>query len=259
MSLKNFSANLAQGQFLAAAQSDFKNQKMHLTVNIKDANLAQLWPEITNSQIKAKGSLSGRFNIDTSGSTAKEIEQNMSGTGRVHATQGSFSKLSQLHAKLNQVNLIRQGIFGFNLNNVMQSVLPAKASEFNSIDSAFALDKEIFTIKHILYEGTDMKFSAAGKVNLALHNMDMDIAGLMPRVSNSVLGGKLGELSREITLQKLFDGLTMHKLEKLPPLPLIGGISGGPEIFTCKIVAPYDQPKAISQSIEKSFRWLHNR
>jgi len=221
--------------------------------------LAQLWPQITNSSIRAAGLLNSHFNIETSGDTAKEIEQNMTGSGQIHVGQGSFSRFAQLHARMNQVNLLHQGVFGFNLNNVMQSVLPTKTSEFSSIDSAFSLDKQVLTIKHILYDGKDIKFSAAGKANLAQHSLDLDVAGVMPRVANSVFGGKLGELSREITLQKLLDGVTMHKLEKLPSLPLIGGMAGGPEIFTCRIMAPYDQPKLISQSIQKSFRWLHNR
>ncbi len=259
VSLKNFMAQLAQGEFTSDAQMDLKGHKLHLNINVNDANLAQLWPQITNSQIKAAGLLNCNLNVDTNGNSAKEFEQNMVGSGHIHAAHGSFSRLSQLHAKLSQVNLIRQGIFGFNFNNVMQSVLPAKASEFTAIDSAFALNKEILTIRHIFYEGKDIKFSSAGKVNLALHTLELDIAGLMPRVSNSVLGGKLGELSREVTLQKLLDGLTMHKLEKLPSIPLIGGMAGGPEIFTCRIVAPYDQPKMISQSIEKSFHWIHNQ
>ncbi len=257
--LKNFIARLASGQFTSDALVDLKTKKMHLNMNVNDADLTQLWPQITNSQIKAAGSFNCNLAVDTSGNTAKELEQNMVGSGHVHAIHGSFGRLSQLHAKLNQVNLLRQGIFGFNVNNVMQSVLPSKASEFTSVDSAFALDQEIITIRHILYDGKDIKFSAAGKVNLALRTMDLDIAGVMPRVSNSVLGGRLGELSREITLQKLLDGITMHKLDKLPSLPLIGGIAGGPEVFTCRIVSPYDQPKMISQSIERSFHWLHNR
>jgi hypothetical protein len=257
VSLKNFIARLASGQFTSNALIDLKTKKIHFNIDVNGANLTQLWPQITSSQIKAAGALSCNLNIDTSGSTAKELEQNMVGSGHVHAVHGSFSRLSQIHARLNQVNLFRQGIFGFNLNNVMQSVLPSKASEFDSIDSAFALDQEVLTVRHILYDGKDIKFSAAGKVNLALHTLDLDVAGVTPRVSNSVLGGKLGEFSREITLQKLLDGITMHKLEKLPSIPLIGGIAGGPEVFTCRIVSPYDQPKAISQSIEKSFHWLH--
>ena len=232
---------------------------MHLNMNVKDAHLDELWPQLTNSQIKATGLLSCNFNLDTSSSNAKELEQNMTGSGRIKVGQGSFSRLSQLHAKLNQANLLHQGIFGFNFNNVMQSVLPVKESDFNSIDSSFVLDKEILTVRRILYDGKDIKFSSAGKVNLASHSLDLDVAGVMPRVSNGGIGGKLGEISREITLQKLFDGLTMGKLEKLPAIPFIGDMSSAPDIFTCRIVGPYDQPKQLSQSIQKSFRWLRSR
>ena len=256
--LKNFIARIAQGRFTAQGHTDLKAKIASLDIDVADANLAQLWPQITSYQIKAIGLLNSHISMETSGSTAHEFEQHMVGSGKVRIGQGSFSRLSLIHARLNQANLLHQGIFGFNLNNLMQSVLPTKASEFNSIDSAFNLDNEVLTVKHVLYDGKDIKFSAAGKANLVLHSLDLDIAGVMPRVSNSILGGRLGELSREITLQKLLDGLTMHKLEKLPSLPLLGGMAGGPEVFTCRILAPYDQPKLISQSIQKTFRWLRN-
>ncbi len=256
--LKGFMARISQGQLTADGYTDLKAKKAHLNMNVNDANLALLWPQLISYQIKAAGLLNAHFSFDTSGSAAKELEKNMIGSGKIHIGHGSFSKIEQLHARLNQVNLLHQGIFGFNVNNLMQSVLPTKATEFKSIDTAFSLDRDVLSIRHILYDGKDIKFSAAGKADLNSRSVDLDVAGVMPRVSNSVLGGKLGELSREITLQKLLDGMTMHKLDKLPSLPLLGGISGAPEIFTCRIMAPYDQPKLISQSIQKSFRWLHS-
>ena len=113
-----------------------------------------------------------------------------------------------------QVNLLHQGIAGFNVNNLLQSVVPAKKSYFSSIDGTFGLDDEVLTVRRLLYDGQDLKFSAAGKANLALHSLEMEIAGVMPHVSTSVIGGPLGELSREITVQKLLDSLTLHKLDR---------------------------------------------
>jgi len=257
--LKDFTAQLASGKLTASGKTDFNKNKVSFDFSVKDANLAQLWPQITNSQINAAGLLDCHFNWDTSGNTITEREENLAGSGTIHIGRGSFNRTGELRARLNQANLVHQGLFGFHVNNLLQSVLPVKTSEFYSVDAAFGLQKQILTIRRLLYDGRDLKFSAAGKANLALHSLELDVAGVMPRVSSSVIHGPLGQLSREITLQKFLDSVTMHKLEKLPSLPLLGGIGGKTDLFTCRIVAPYNQPKLISQSIQKSFQWLNYR
>ena len=255
--LKDFAAKIADGTFSANTKINLKQNTTNLNLSVKGADLAQLWPEIANSDINVTGLFDCHFNLTSSGATIAEIEKNMSGSGDIHISKGSFSRTGLLNARLSQVNLLHQGIAGFNVNNLLQSVVPAKKSYFSSIDGTFGLDDEVLTVRRLLYDGQDLKFSAAGKANLALHSLEMDIAGVMPHVSTSVIGGPLGELSREITVQKLLDSLTLHKLDRLPSLPLIGGISNKSDIFTCKIQAPYNQPKLISQSIDKSFHWLN--
>ncbi len=259
--LKDFIAELASGKLTANGKTDLNKKKVDFDFDftVKDADLAQLWPQITNAQINASGLLDCHFNWESSGSTDAEREENLAGSGTLHIGRGSFNRTGELRARLNQVNLVHQGLFGFHVNNLLHSVLPAKTSEFYSIDAAFGLQKQILTIRRLLYDGKDLKFSAAGKANLALHSLELDIAGVMPRVSTSVIHGPLGELSREITLQKFLDSVTLHKLEKLPSLPLLGGIGNKTDLFTCRIVAPYNQPKLISQSIQKSFQWLNYR
>ena len=257
--LKDFAAEVAAGQLTASGKADLKQKQFNLDFNVKDANLDDLWPQITNSQIDADGPFDCHFTLESTGVGAAELEENLAGSGTIHVGRGAFNRSGKLHARLNQVNLLHQGIFGFNVNNLLQSVLPAKASEFYSIDGAFGLSKEVLTIRSLLYDSRDLKFSAAGKANVALHSLELDVAGVMPRVSTSVIHGPLGQLSREITLQKLLDSVTLHKLDKLPSLPLLGGIGNKTDLFTCRIVAPYNQPKLISQSIQKSFQWLNYR
>jgi hypothetical protein len=255
--LKDFTAELAKGKLTATGKVDLEQKNSNLELNVANAQLAQLWPRINNSQIDIEGPLDCHFSLSSSGDSPSELEANLAGSGTIHVGRGSFNRSGLLHARLNQVNLIHQGISGFNVNNLLQSVVPAKTSEFYSIDGAFGLTKEVLTIRSILYDSRDLKFSAAGKANLSLNSLELDVAGVMPRVSTSVIHGPLGELSREITLQKFLDSLTLHKLDKLPSLPLIGGIGNKTDLFTCRIVAPYNQPKLISQSIQKSFQWLN--
>jgi hypothetical protein len=86
------------------------------------------------------------------------------------------------------------------------------------------------------------------------------MAGKIPRVQTSVLGGALGSASRNFTLQKVLKMATFGRLENLPALPLIGAIATDkPRTFVFTVDAVLDDPKLVARSIEKSFKWLPNK
>jgi hypothetical protein len=60
-----------------------------------------------------------------------------------------------------------------------------------------------------------------------------------------------------MTLQNLMHTITLHKLENLPPVPILGDLATDkPRSFSFKVAAPMDKPTALAHSIEKSFHWL---
>jgi hypothetical protein len=51
--------------------------------------------------------------------------------------------------------------------------------------------------------------------------------------------------------------MTMHQLENLPSLPVLGDLAADkPRSFSFKVNSQLDEPKTVAQSIEKSFHWL---
>ena len=77
----------------------------------------------------------------------------------------------------------------------------------------------------------------------------MEIAGRIPRVTQSMLGGEFGKLSRNLTLQKALKVATFGKLQNLPTLPVIGAIATDkPRTFQFNISAPLDNPKDNCQN-----------
>jgi hypothetical protein len=161
---------------------------------------------------------------------------------------------------LTQANFLFQGILGFNLNNLLQSVAPVRSGEFNELTSSFQVYKGALAIKELRFSGDDLRLWGAGNVNLMESNIDLDIAGTLPRVSESFLSGSLGKLSRNITVSGLLSKVTFGRLENLPSLPIIGDIaSDKPRAFAFKVQAPAQDAKQISKSIEKTFKFLPNR
>jgi uncharacterized protein involved in outer membrane biogenesis len=260
ITIKDFHGTLGGGKVTARGMYDLQNHKLALDSTLKGASAANLLEEIIGLKGELTGVVEAETKIESEGMTRKEIQSNLSGRGAIVVRDGSVSRFGRLQAKLNQVNLLHQGLFGFNLNNLMQSMVPVRSGDFHEITSSWQLASGVLSIDELRYSGDDMRLWAAGRANLPLHTIELDIAGQIPRVPSSVLSGTVGDISREFTVQKMMNSITLHKLESLPSLPVLGEIaSDKPRVFTFKILAPYDQPRTISQSIEKSFHWLQSK
>ena len=101
---------------------------------------------------------------------------------------------------------------------------------------------------------------AAGKFDFLERHVELDVAGDIPRVSSSIIPGAIGEMSRKVTLQRMFSIVTFRKLKDLPALPLLGDIANDdPRAFTFSVTTPTEPPKLMTQAVEKSFKWLPNK
>ena len=195
--------------------------------------------------------------MTTQGKNDREAKSNLDGKVEFIVENGSIARFGHLQTELTRVNLLHQGLFGFNLNNLLQSVVPVRTGLFNDLTGNMHIDKGLLTVDYLKYNADDMCLWAGGKANLKSDIIDLQIAGRIPRVSESVLSGHLGGLSRNLTLQRFTSIATFGRLERLPSLPILGDIaSDRPRTFQFKISAPLDKPKLLSQSIEKSFHWL---
>jgi len=239
-------------------QSSSRNFAFH--AYLSKASATRLLEDLTGLRGELTGILDAEVDLTSAGATGAEYGANLDGQGSITVRSGSVSRFGRLQAKLNQVNLLHQGLFGFNLNNLLQSVVPVRTGDFKSLTAVWHLANGKLAIDTLRYDGDDMRLWAAGEANLPLRTIELEIAGQIPRVTSSVLSGTVGGLSKEITVQRVMDSITLHKLETLPALPLLGDFaSARPRVFTFKVLAPYDQPKTLSQSIEKSFHWLPSK
>ncbi len=256
-------ANFAGGKFNLDGSIDLSAKKVCLRASLKQAEADQALSEFFGFKDEITGTLGldavlgANFN---SNRNSGEILTNVDGSGEIKIVNGNITSFSHLETRITQGKLLHQGIFGFNVNNLFQSVIPVKSGNFRELATSMHFDGGIISIESLEYDGDDLHLTASGKANLALHTVELEIVGKVPRVSNSFIGGPMREISKEFTVQKVIDSLTMHKLESLPSLPILGNVaSAGPRQFTFKILAPYDQPKLVSHSIEKSFRWTEDR
>ena len=256
--------SFTSGKALAAGGNVSFNGEYNTTVHKLALNMALEKVKaatIADEVLEQSGEISGLTDVTLQLSTTCDnyntAMSNLSGNGQLVLHNGAITRFGQLQAKLTQANLLHQGLFGFNLNNLLQSVYPVRTGNFKELSGKYSMDRGLLSFTELRYDGDDMRLWGTGKMNFSLGTVAVEIAGKIPRVTSSVLKGPVGDVSRYMTFQKMMDVVSMHRLEALPSLPVLGDIAGDkPRTFSFKVAAPLADPKLVALSIEKSFHWL---
>ncbi|MBY0356468.1 MAG: AsmA-like C-terminal region-containing protein [Candidatus Obscuribacterales bacterium] len=258
--LDNGQASVSGGKLTVNGYMEQNIHRYHAQINVSKLIVDQFISDIIDRSGDVSGLGDLTMTIDTRGKTGDECIRNLSGSGKFNIYQGTVLSFGKLQEKLNGANLLQQGIFGFNVNNLLQTMLPVKTGQFKEISGNMQISKGILHFEEVRFDGNDIRLRAAGDVNLVERSLNMEIAGDIPRVTASIIPGPFGEMSRNFTLQRLFRVITFHKLKDLPALPLLGDLANDdPRSFTFNVNASLSQPKQLTQSVEKSFRWLANK
>ena len=255
--LSDGTAEVAGGKVNWTATVDVRKNSVVSSGTFEKLKATEISEELFSRAGEITGLIGGAFDFNTKGKTFKEAIGNLNGRIEFSVGEGFIARFGHLETQLTRVNLLHQGIFGFNLNNLLQSVVPVRTGSFKDITGILAIENGVLFVDHLKFDADDLCLWAGGKANLKSGLMELKVAGRIPRVSDSVLSGAFGGASRNITLQRFVTMATFGHLRRLPTLPVLGDIgSDRPRTFQFKVSAPLDRPKLLSQSIEKSFHWL---
>ena len=267
--MRDGQAQVAGGKLSMKGFFNPLDQKYHSDISISKLVVDQFVKDVMDNSSGVTGLADMSLSIDgdnNSGATIignKAGEQwfkHMNGTGKFSIYQGSVANFGKLQEKLNAANFIQQGLFGFNVNNLLQAMMPVNSGQFNEISGKIEIGEGKIDFDEVRFVGENLRMRAAGKFDAMNHKLDFDVAGNVPRVSSSIIPGAIGDMSRKITLQRMFRIVTFKKLKDLPALPLLGDIANDdPRAFRFEVLASADNQKLITQSVEKSFKWLPNR
>jgi hypothetical protein len=236
------------------------SNKWHVDMTMSQLRVDEFITDLIEHSGEVTGLADGKISLDTAGGDWNALVSNLQGKGEINVVKGSVPKVGALQEKLSQANLLQQGIFGFNINNVFQSMLPVKAGKFKQANMSFEITSGVVGIDRLTFDGNDLRLRAAGVWNIPLNTLNVEVAGNIPRVASSIIPGAMGEVSRNFTLQKAVRVMTFHKLENFPNVPILGDIgTDDPRAFMFKIACSLASPNAVQQSISKSFRWLPNK
>jgi hypothetical protein len=258
--LANMKLKAGNGSVNLNAWVDPETQKFGSRSDFKNVDLSVIATGLFGHPGELTGTADGELLLKSQGSDKDEMIRNLNGNGKFHVKNGVLARFGHLQARLTQANLLQSGVLGFNLNNLLQSVVPVRTGEFKELMGSYAITKGMLAFTELKYNGEDMRLWGGGTANLVDGKVNMEIAGTLPRVTTSVLRGPIGHVTRGMTIQKFLNAVTFNKLEKLPSLPVLGDIAGDkPRTFTFKMSASLNEPQLLAQSIEKSFKWLPSK
>lgn len=253
-------AKLADGSMKFEARFDPSENGIWAKASFTDISASRVGDEFIGSPDEITGKGQATVEIVTKGEDYHQLIRNLKGRGNILVEDGVVSRFSDLQTRLTQYNLLTQGIFGFNFNNLLQSVWPVRSGEFVSLTNTFSFKNGKLKVEELRFSGKDMRIWGSGVANLESNEVKLEMAGKIPRVQASMLGGSFGHASKNITLQKFLKVATFGKLQNLPTLPVLGAIATDkPRTFMFNVDSALDNPKLIARSIEKSFKWLVNK
>jgi hypothetical protein len=258
--LKDAHATISGGEIHMDGRYIPSTKESSITISMKKLQIDQFLLDLMEQSSAVTGLADAEMTFNSRGTNIKDFLSNLNGSGEFSIYRGLMGSFGKLQEKLIHANLLQQGLLGFNVNNLLQSVLPVKTGRFNEVTGYFDVKNGIASIDQLRFDGNDIRLRAAGNLDLKGNFIDLDVAGYIPRVSSSIIPGPFGEVSKRFTVQKFLHTITFRQLESLPSFPILGEIaSDNPRAFTFRIFAPPTNTNLIGQSIEKTFRWLPNK
>jgi hypothetical protein len=244
------SANVAKGTVNLTGVLGTNSATCQAKADKLDANI------VLTGLLNAPNELTGTMKADAELGTRNLLSnpiKTWSGSGTMTLSDGKVSRFSLLEKRITQANLLKSGLLGFNLNNLLASVAPVEKGEYKTINSKFHLKDGDLTVDEMKFVGDELRLRSKGNINLAANQMHIEVSGRIPRVSQQ---GPLGAVAPLLGVKGVTDAL-----EDIPEMFFLGKKSqsestSSARVFAFSISAPLDKPQTATQSIYKSFHWL---
>ena len=168
---------------------------------------------------------------------------------------GKMPKLGSLEYLLRAGNLLKSGILGFTLNNVIEVLIPYKTGEFKKISGDFIVENGKIDKLNIYSKGDNLSIYTSGNYDIATNVGDFEVLGkLSTKISN--LLGPIGNASVN-SLVNLFANNKFDKnandiVKNADKIPDISGTSNDFRLFAVKILGDLNADNFV-----KSFNWLN--
>jgi hypothetical protein len=258
--LSNTSIQAAGGTahgYLSMSPNDSSFTTLELNVDSVKANaLTKALLNVTNQIF---GDVNGTVRFTTFGDTDADMQQNANGTVSVRVINGRLPAIAKVETLLTTANIIRGGLLGLNLNNLLRSLTFYDTNYFATMSGDMLINNQVLYTRNLTSLGVNLDLLIRGSLRMDNGNANMVVDGRMRQVVAGKLGavGKLslGGLVSYIPALGTFGKNRTGLLGYIPGVgwvPGFGGPAGDVNRFRVRLVGDLNTPGAV-----QDFHWVH--
>lgn len=255
LKIDKLSFDVTTGKMMGTADYDFSNGKIKMNISALNVDSNKVASSLFGFKDQIFGSSNGNIAVTTHGSSVEERIKNMFGYVYFEVADGKMPKLGSVEYLLKAGNVLKSGITGANLNNLIDLIAPVKTGHFDTIKGSFSLKNGIAQNIEIYSKGDNLNLYINGEFDVLQNYADMRVFGRLTKRATNILG-PIGNLSFNSLLNAI-PGIKLGKNEKkgfISDLNKIPGVELDNEqyrIFTAKIDGKINDNKFV-----KNFRWM---
>ncbi len=248
--------DIAGGKIKTNGSYEFATTKFTINSEISDCDANTLVSDILGAKNQVFGKTNGRIyftgtELNTAGSINK-VKANVD----FAIYDGKMPKLGSLEYLLRAGNLVKSGILGFTINNVIEVLIPYKTGEFKKISGDFVIEDGRIDKLNIYSKGDNLSIYTNGSYDITTKNGNFNVFGkLSTKISN--LLGPVGNASLNSFLNLFADDKIDKKTKEsitreVEKIPDIAGSSPEFRLFAVKILGDLNADNFV-----RSFNWLN--
>ncbi len=244
--LDELAVNSNPGNIKANGIYNPENGSIVFNTEGSDVELSNLGSFVFLDPEKISGKTAFDVMIKAEGKTKDEIISTSNGALSFSITEGKLGQVALLHKGLKLANLVGQGIFGFNLSNILSLFLKYQDGSFNTIDGALDIKKGTVKANNFHYRAGNLFLNSFGFIDIVNSFIDLSFYGFLPKELTNQDGSK-GAIS---VLPE-----TLSKRRIVIPLLHITP----PQYFKFEVKGNLKESKKITRRATRSFRWLRGK
>lgn len=248
--------DIAGGKVKTDGSYEFDTTKFTIDSEIKDCDANTLVTDILGTKNQIFGKTNGKISL-----TGRELNT-AGGINKVQANvdfaiyDGKMPKLGSLEYLLRAGNLVKSGIMGFTINNVIEVLIPYKTGEFKKISGDFIVENGKVDKMNIYSKGDNLSIYTSGNYDIATNVGDFEVLGKLSTKISNLLGpvgnASVNSLVNFVTNNKFSKDSKEDLVQNVEKIPDISNSTGDFRLFAVKILGDLNADNFV-----KSFNWLN--
>ncbi|MBZ5535302.1 MAG: AsmA family protein [Acidobacteriia bacterium] len=175
-----------------------RTNEEHLKFESRDVPMGAFLDEILDIQIPVEGKLTVQGDLTSRNTDPQNLLASLVGNAHFDASQGTLHYAGLPQRLLSMATLVHEGLFGFNLGRIFQTIDPPQFKQFKSwsADVTFSPDGSA-RLERSDFKSELFDLTATGTVNTKTEDMVINVKGSLPEIphSSNFLAQIFGQIS----------------------------------------------------------------